>query len=191
MQIGGSAAARVLAAAALSFFVVACSTGPGSLPVLPQAEEGPYRLGAGDRVRLVVFGQEELTGEYLVSDSGYITVPLIGAVHAEDMTVREMEEQISTELRKGILVDPNTTAEIVTYRPFYILGETKSPGQYAYVPRMTVLTAVSISGGFTFRADRDVVSITRTVDGDLAEFSADPLTYVQPGDVITVYERLF
>ncbi|NIA67652.1 polysaccharide export protein [Pelagibius litoralis] len=190
MQIGGSAGARFLAALALFSLLAGC-TGAGSLPALPEAGEGPYQLGAGDRVRLVVFGQEELTGEYLVSDSGYVTVPLVGAVQAEDLTIRQFEEQISSELKKGILVDPNTTAEIVTYRPFYILGETKSPGQYAYVPRMTVLTAVSISGGYTFRADQELVSITRTVDGQLSEFQADPLTYVEPGDVINVYERYF
>ncbi|WP_420348115.1 polysaccharide biosynthesis/export family protein [Pelagibius sp.] len=190
MHVGGSFAARVLAAATLSILVAGC-TGAGSLPPLPAQVEGPYKLGAGDRVRLVVFGQDELTGEYLVSDSGFVTVPLIGAVDAEGMSVQELENAVSGKLAEGILVAPNTTVEIATYRPFYILGETKAPGQYPFVPRMTVLTAVSISGGFTFRADQDTVSITREVDGELAEFRADPLAFVQPGDVINVYERYF
>lgn len=191
MQSGGGAIARLLAVLALTFLVAACGGRAGSLPALPAVDEGPYRLGAGDRVRLVVFGQDELTGEYLVSDSGFITVPLIGPVDAEGVGVRELEERIAEKLKDGILVDPNCTVEIATYRPFFILGETKAPGQYDYVPRMTVLTAVSISGGFTFRADQDTVSITRQVDGQLAEFRAEPLAYVQPGDVINVYERYF
>lgn len=166
-------------------------TGVSSLPPLPAAEEGPYRLGAGDRLRLQVFGREELSQDYLVSDSGTITVPLIGSVVAEGRTLPELEEQIAAQLRDGIVVSPNVTAEMIDYRPFYILGETKSPGQYPFVPRMTVLTAVSMSGGFTFRAERDQVSITRMVDGQMAEFRADPLDYVEPGDVVNVHERFF
>lgn len=179
--------------AALTLLVLAsgCAGQLSSLPPLPPTEAGPYRLGAGDRIRLQVFGQEELSQDYLVSDSGTITVPLIGSVEAEGHSLRGLEREIAGQLRNGILVDPNVTAEIVAYRPFYILGETKAPGQYPYVPRMTVLTAVSMSGGFTFRADEDQVSITRFVDGRMAEFRADPLDYVAPGDVINVYERYF
>lgn len=168
-----------------------CAGQLSSLPPLPQSEVGAYRLGAGDRLRLQVFGQEEMSQEYVVSDSGAITMPLIGAVDAEDRTIAELEEEIVRQLSDGILVDPNVTAEVVTYRPFYILGETRAPGQYPYVPRMTVLTAVSMSGGFTFRAEQDAVSITRLVDGQMAEFRADPLAFVEPGDVINVYERFF
>ena len=191
MRSAARLTARMFAVLAMTFLVAACAGRAGSLPVLPAVDDGPYQLGAGDRIRLVVFGQNELTGEYLVDDSGFITVPLIGPVNAEGLGVRELEDEIARKLEQGILVAPNTSVEIATYRPFYILGETKSPGQYDYVPRMTVLTAVSISGGFTFRADQDTVSITRQVDGQLSEFRADPLAYVQPGDVINVYERYF
>ncbi|WP_299625774.1 polysaccharide biosynthesis/export family protein [Pelagibius sp.] len=190
MRFGRRPAVRLLAVLLLSLALAGCA-GHGSLPPLPPADEGPYKLGAGDRIRLVVFGQDELSGEYLVSDSGFITVPLIGAVDAEGLSLRELEGQIGSELKQGILVNPNCSVEISTYRPFYILGETKAPGQYPYVPRMTVLTAVSISGGFTFRADQDLMSITRVVEGQISEFQADPLAYVQPGDVINVYERYF
>ena len=168
-----------------------CAGQLSSLQPLPASEEGPYRLGAGDRIRLQVFGQEELSQEYRVSDSGVITVPLIGAVEAEGETIAGLEQAVAGRLKNGILVEPQVTAEIVAYRPFFILGETKAPGQYPYVPRMTVLTAVSMSGGFTFRADEDQVSITRLVDGRIAQFRADPLDFVEPGDVINVYERYF
>jgi polysaccharide export outer membrane protein len=175
----------------LVLLLAACAGPLSSLSPLPPAEDGPYQLGAGDRVRLQVFGQEELSQDYIVSDSGMITVPLVGSVEAEGRTLAALEDEIARQLSNGILVDPNVTAAIVAYRPFFILGETKAPGQYPYVPRMTVLTAVSMSGGFTFRADRDEVSITRLVDGRMAEFRADPLAFVQPGDVINVYERYF
>jgi polysaccharide export outer membrane protein len=175
----------------LSLLLAACAGSLSSLPPLPQSETGPYTLGTGDRVRLQVFGQEDLSREYLVSDSGTVTMPLIGSVEAVGHTLPAFEEGVEAKLRDGILVDPNVTAEIIAYRPFYILGETRAPGQYPYVPGMTVLTAVSMSGGFTFRAEDDEVSITRLVDGRMTEFRADPLDFVEPGDVINVYERYF
>jgi len=190
MTLGGKTQ-RLCGVMSLLLLLAGCAGQLSSLPPLPQSETGPYRLGAGDRLRLQVFGQEELSQEYVVSDSGVITMPLIGAVDAEGQTVSELEAGIARQLRDGILVDPNVTAEVMTYRPFYILGETRAPGQYPYVPRMTVLTAVSMSGGFTFRAEKDEVSITRLVDGQMAEFRADPLAFVEPGDVINVYERFF
>ncbi|MGF1594902.1 MAG: polysaccharide biosynthesis/export family protein [Kiloniellaceae bacterium] len=192
----GGYAPRLRAAAGFvplmfALLLAGCAGGLSSLPPLPESETGAYSLGAGDRLRLQVFGQEELSQEYLVSDSGVITMPLIGSVEAEGQTLATLEQDIAQRLSDGILVDPNVTAEIVAYRPFFILGETRAPGQYPYVPRMTVLTAVSMSGGFTFRAERDEVSITRLVDGQMAEFRADPLDFVEPGDVINVHERFF
>ena len=190
MNLGGIAL-RLCTLFSLSLLLAACASSLSSLPPLPESREGPYTLGAGDRLRLQVFGQEELSQEYLVSDSGTITLPLIGSVEAEGHTLPDFENEVEIQLRDGILVDPNVTAEIIAYRPFYILGETRAPGQYPYVPRMTVLTAVSMSGGFTFRAEEDQVSITRMVDGRMAEFRAVPLDFVEPGDVINVYERYF
>lgn len=189
MRSGGYA--QVLCATfGLLLLLTSCS-GLSSLQPLPASEQGAYRLGAGDRLRLQVFGQPEMSQEYVVSDSGAITVPLIGAVDAEGRTVAELEEEVARQLRDGILVEPNVTAEVATYRPFFILGEARAPGQYPYVPRMTVLTAVSMAGGFTFRAEKDAVSITRLVDGRMSEFRADPLDFVEPGDVVNVHERFF
>lgn len=190
MQSGGHARS-ICAALGLLLVLGGCAGQLSSLPPVPATAEGPYQLGAGDRLRLQVFGQEELSQEYVVSDSGAITVPLIGAVDAEGRTVAELEEEIARQLSDGILVNPNVTAEVMTYRPFFILGETRSPGQYPYVPRMTVLTAVSMAGGFTFRAEEDAVSITRMVDGEMSEFRAEPLDFVEPGDVVNVHERFF
>lgn len=187
----GGYAQGICAAFGLLLLLAGCAGQLSSLPPVPASEDGAYTLGAGDRLRLQVFGQDELSQEYIVSDSGAITVPLIGAVDAEGRTVAELEEEIARQLSEGILVNPNVTAEVVTYRPFFILGETRAPGQYPYVPRMTVLTAVSMAGGFTFRAEEDAVSITRLVDGQMSEFRADPLDFVEPGDVVNVHERFF
>ena len=188
MRSGGNAR-FICAAFSLLLLLTGCAGQLSSLPPLPPAEEGPYRLGAGDRLRLQVFGQEELSQEYVVSDSGAITVPLIGAVQAEGRTIAELEDEIANKLRDGILVNPNVTAQVVAYRPFFVLGEARDPGEYPYVPNMTVLTAVSMAGGFTFRAEQDAVSITRMVDGQMSEFRADPLDLVMPGDVVNVHER--
>lgn len=190
MRSGGLARAFCVAFGLL-LLLTGCAGQLSSLPPLPASEEGPYRLGAGDRLRLQVFGQPDMSQEYIVSDSGAITVPLIGAVQAEGRTVAELEQEVARQLRDGILVDPNVTAEVIAYRPFFVLGEARAPGQYPYVPDMTVLTAVSMAGGFTFRAETDAVSITRMVDGQMAEFRADPLDVVQPGDVVNVHERFF
>lgn len=190
MRSGGHAR-TICAALTLLLVLSGCAGQLSSLPTLPETAQGAYQLGAGDRLRLQVFGQEELSQEYVVSDSGAITVPLIGAVDAEGRTVAELEEEVARQLSDGILVNPNVTAEVMTYRPFFILGETRSPGQYPYVPRMTVLTAVSMAGGFTFRAEQDAVSITRMVDGQMSEFRAEPLDFVEPGDVVNVHERFF
>lgn len=190
-MILGSIAFRLSGLAGALLLLAGCAGHLSSLPPLPPAEPGPYQLGAGDRVRLQVFGQDELSQDYLVSYSGTITMPLIGSVEAEGRSLPDLEREIVAMLSDDILVDPNVTAAIIAYRPFYILGETRAPGQYPYVPRMTVLTAVSMSGGFTFRADEQEVSIIRLVDGQMAEFRADPLSLVAPGDVINVYERYF
>lgn len=187
----GGYARGICAALGLLLFLAGCAGQLSSLPPLPASEAGPYTLGAGDRLRLQVFGQDELSQEYIISDSGAITVPLIGAVDAEGRSVAELEEEIVRQLSQGILVNPNVTAEVITYRPFFVLGEARAPGQYPYVPRMTVLTAVSMAGGFTFRAEEDAVSITRLVDGQMSEFRADPLDFVEPGDVVNVHERFF
>src|SRR3546814_17317368 len=103
----------------------------------------------------------------------------------------ELEEEASRQLSDGILVKPNVAAEVITDGTFFILGEARAPGQYPYVPNMTVLTAVSMAGGFTFRAETDAVSITRLVDGQMSEFRADPLDFVAPGDVVNVHQRFF
>lgn len=186
---GGILMAAVLAAAALS----ACqsATAPPLEPTVALADAGEYRLGPGDSVRVIVFGQEQLSGEFSVDGSGQIALPLIGGVAAKGLSSRQVEERIAQRLSEGYVRDPKVSVEVLTFRPFYIIGEINKPGQYPYASGMSAVTAVAMAGGYTYRAREDYVLITRTIDGEKQERRAPPNTPVLPDDVIRVPERLF
>jgi len=151
----------------------------------------PYLLDSGDKLRVVVFGQESLTNSYTVDGGGNIAMPLIGAVKARGASVRQLEQSLARRLREGLYRNPNVTVDIEAYRPFFILGEVRNPGQYPYVNGMTVQTAVAIAGGFTAQARRSSVEVTRQLAGRVAHARVPPLHPVRPGDTINVEERLF
>lgn len=156
-----------------------------------EALDEPYRLGAGDRVRVTVFEQEGLTNTYSVDQSGYIAFPLVGAVAARGSTAQEMEAAIASRLREGYLRDPDVSVEVDRYRPIFVMGEVGAAGQYSYVPGLTAHKAVAIAGGFTPRANQDSVDITRDINGKVITGrvrTSDPLL---PGDTVYVRERLF
>lgn len=150
-----------------------------------------YRTGSGDKLRVTVFGHEDLSGEFQVDGSGYIAVPLIGNVEAGDRTAQELESAIVNKLKPDYLKNPRVSVEVLNYRPFYILGEVKNPGSYAYVNGMTVVNAVALSGGYTYRGREDEVLIIRANDPERKKQPASHDTIVLPGDVIEVPERFF
>ena len=162
------------------------------IPVVAQREP-VYALDTGDKLRIVVFGQEGLSNSYFVDAAGQVTIPLIGAVTARGLTTQALARAVAAKLRAGFIREPHVAIEVETYRPFFILGEVTQPGQYPYVPNMTVETAVAIAGGFTPRAYRYDVSIDRqTPGGTVRGRSSVPLlTRVQPGDTIVIKERWF
>jgi polysaccharide biosynthesis/export protein len=172
--------------------LVGCG-GPGSdLPPLPAPDATSYTLGAGDQVRIITFGEENLTGEFRVNDSGSVALPLLGAVHAEGLTSGGLEAAVAAALRRGNLVrNPSVAVEVIAYRPIYVLGEVNKPGQYPYQPGMTVVTAVAVAGGFSYRAVEGYAAITRSVEGKAIEGRVSRQSFVRPGDVITVFERRF
>jgi polysaccharide export outer membrane protein len=150
-----------------------------------------YTLDAGDRLRVVVFGQDGLTNSYIVGASGYISMPLIGQVMARGTTTDQLSARIAEKLKDGYVREPHVAVEIEAYRPFFILGEVTQPGQYPYVANMTAETAVAIAGGFTPRASRQTVTLTRSYNGQQMRVAV-PLTYqLRPGDTVTVQERWF
>ena len=153
--------------------------------------DAPYHLDAGDKLRVVVYGQEGLTNTYAIDAGGAITMPLIGAVPARGRTPAGLAAEISAKLRNGYIRDPSVAVEVETYRPFFILGEVAAPGQYPYVPNMSVESAVAIAGGFPPRARRDRVPLTHT-DGAGPSRMVVPLgTAPGSGDTVQVGERWF
>jgi polysaccharide export outer membrane protein len=158
---------------------------------MPVAHDAAYRLDAGDKLRVVVYGQDGLTNTYAIDAGGSITMPLIGSVPARGRTPAGLASEITAKLRNGYIRDPSVAVEIESYRPFFILGEVAAPGQYPYVPNMSVESAVAIAGGFSPRAQRDRVTLTHT-DGSGPMRSVVPLgTALSPGDTVLVGERWF
>ena len=157
----------------------------------PVRYDAAYHLDAGDRLRVVVYGQEGLTNTYAIDAGGSITMPLIGPVPARGRTTAGLAAEIGAKLRNGFIRDPSVAVEIEAYRPFFILGEVAAPGQYPYVPNMTVESAVAIAGGFSPRARRDSVTVTHTDASGTGRFVVPPGTSISPGDTVLVGERWF
>jgi polysaccharide export outer membrane protein len=155
------------------------------------AMQGPYLLDTKDQVRIVVYEQPALTNLYEVSQSGEIAMPLIDEVPARGRTTDQVAATIAARLGNAYLVDPDVSVEVAEYRPFFALGEVGQPGQYPYVPGMTVETAIATAGGYTDRANMRTVRVGRTLAGAVHESLVPVTAPIQPGDTIYVYERLF
>lgn len=156
------------------------------------AGDSTYSLGAGDKVRITVFGEEDLTGEYEVDGSGVVAFPLVGEVAAANGTARDLERKIVAKLQEGYLKNPTVNVEVLTYRPFFIMGEVKSPGGYAYRNGLTLMNAVAMAGGYTYRAKSNLWVITRDGAQKMqAKEIANGNFRVQPGDTIFIPERFF
>src|SRR6202140_4843723 len=158
---------------------------------MPVRYDAAYRLDAGDRLRVVVYGQEGLTNIYAIDAGGSITMPLIGSVPARGRTTAGLAAEIAAKLRNGYIREPSVAVEIEAYRPFFILGEVAAPGQYPYVPNLTVESAVAIAGGFSPRAKRDRVTLTHTDAGGSIRTIVPLGTPISPGDTVLVGERWF
>lgn len=193
---------RATGALALLAIVAGCGGGSSPPPTLPAPSsaaaaaptaalaESTYKLGSGDRVRVVVFRHEDLSGEFALDGAGNFAMPLVGEIQAYGLTTRDLEQRIATKLQDGYLVDPQVSVEVLNYRPFYILGEVKAPGSYQYVNGMTVLNAVALAGGFTYRAKQDGFQLQRGGSNTTgADVGID--TPILPGDIVTVKERFF
>jgi polysaccharide biosynthesis/export protein len=158
---------------------------------MPVRYDASYRLDAGDKLRVVVYGQEGLTNTYAIDAGGSITMPLIGSVPARGRTPAGLASEITAKLRNGFIREPSVAVEIEAYRPFFILGEVAAPGQYPYVPNMSVESAVAIAGGFSPRARRDSVTLTHTDASGPMRIVVPLGTALSPGDTVLVGERWF
>ena len=188
---------RLFLTALATLLLAACAaSGPsrGSLEstAAPEAfDVNEYRLGAGDQIRLIVFGEQELSGDFSVDGGGQVSLPLVGEVHAKGLTIGEFRHAVDEALRSGYLKDPKVSAEVVLYRPFYILGEVQRPGTYPYQNDLTVLNAVATAQGFTYRANQRFVFIRRAEEAEERKYPLTSSTPVRPGDTIRISERFF
>jgi polysaccharide export outer membrane protein len=148
--------------------------------------EDSYQLGTGDKVRVIVFGEDDLGGEFTIDGNGRISLPLIGQLAASGHTASALEQQIETKLADGYVNNPRVSVQITTYRPFYVIGEVNHPGEYAYVNGMSALNAVALAGGYTQRSKESTIYIRRNGSPDEEAVPADQMTRIYPGDVIRV-----
>ncbi len=162
-----------------------------SQAAVPSGSAAEYVLGTGDKIKMTVYGEDDLSGEYEVGSTGVVAMPLIGEIPASSLTVREFEGAVRTKLSSGYLRDPRVNVQVINYRPFFILGEVAKPGSYPYVNGMTVLNAVALAGGYTYRANSGGVVVVHANDPEKAEQKAKEDATVMPGDIIRVPERFF
>lgn len=174
-----------------TLLLAACASPGAGLPPLPERTASAYGLGAGDQLRVTVFNDPRLTGEFRITDTGTIALPLVGAIPAAGRTTTELERSIERALRaRNLFNDPSVAVEVSEYRPVFVLGMVERGGQTPYQPGMSVLSAVAVVGGFNYRAVTEKVSITRLgPDGLPREYLGDRQSLLQPGDVVTVFER--
>ena len=156
-----------------------------------QAASTAYKLGTGDKVRVTVFNEKDLSGDFDVSDQGLLALPLIGQVRVVGLTLSEAQELITQKYGKDYLVNPRVNVEVLNYRPFFILGEVKNPGGYPYVNGISIVNAVALAGGYTPRANRDRIVVKHASDPAAGEQPVREDSPVLPGDVIRVLERFF
>lgn len=150
-----------------------------------------YILGPGDKLRITIFGNDDMSGDVEVDPSGQISLPLIDKIQASGLSVPQLEEEIHHRLSPDYIKNPRITIEVLNYRPFYIFGEVQKPGSYPYAAGMTVVNAIAVAGGFTYRANKDDILITRGRDENRKILHASRTDMVLPGDVVEVKERFF
>ena len=180
------------AAAAVALLMSGCASAPPvrETPALT-ADQASYRLGPGDRLRVITFGEQNLTGEFVVNEIGSVSLPLIGEVHAGGLTLEQFSSAVTSALANGYLKNPRVSVEVLNYRPFYILGEVAKPGEYPFINGLTVTNAVATAGGFTYRANIHKVFVRGQRETREHPVPLTSTTLIHPGDTIRIAERLF
>jgi protein involved in polysaccharide export with SLBB domain len=193
------------AAAALAFFLADCSVTPdlnleqsttsANQQSYAAAIDAPkvteIKVEAGDKLHITVFGEEKLTGDYQIDTGGYLALPLAGTIKAAGQTTPQLEKTLEARFRGTYLRNPKVTVEVLTFRPFYVLGEVQKPGEYPYRAGLNVLSAIAIAGGATYRANTSEVLIQRAGTTTLQKLPQSPTIAVMPGDLVRVPERFF
>lgn len=191
MSMVGKQAMVLVASAVLSLGLSGCASYRPAPKVFHKATIQPYRLDSGDRLRITVFEQPSLTNTYTVDQAGYIAFPLVGQVAARGATLTQLEGALAQKLKQGFLRDPDVSIEVDRYRSIFVMGQVGQPGQYAYVPGMTILNAIAVSGGFNGRANQRDVDVTRKINGQIITGRVPITDPILAGDTVYVRERLF
>jgi polysaccharide export outer membrane protein len=160
-------------------------------PNVPYAPPTSPKIQGGDKLRVIVFGEDKLTGEYEVDPGGELSLPLAGTIHAGGLTKSELEQALGKKFRTEYLRNPKVTVDVITFRPFYVLGEVQKPGEYPYKGNLNVLSALAVAGGQTYRANNDKVMIQRAGDKEFRSYPLSISVPIYPGDLIRVPERYF
>jgi len=188
-------ASMIWAAALACALAVSGCTGDrpitGSAQQLQDAQSNAYRLSAGDKLHIVVFGENNLSGDYTIAPEGSIGFPLVGDIPAAGLTISQLQKSVTASLSKGYVQNPRVTIDASSLRPFYILGEVNKPGQYSYVPDLTALAAVATAQGFTYRADMSYIFIRHARDPSERQYPLTATTMIEPGDTIRITQRYF
>lgn len=164
--------------------------GTGSIDAAQPTAES-MRLQAGDKIRVTVYGEDKLTGEYEIDPNGQVSLPLAGTVPAAGLTKMALEQSLAEKFKSNYLRDPKVTVDVATFRPIYVLGEVQKPGEYPYRSGLNVVSAMAVAGGSTYRASNSRVLIQRSGEPALKEYALDPSIPIMPGDVLRVPERYF
>lgn len=179
---------RLIIIVFISLNIGACAITPDGNTYLVEAA-GPYTLDSGDEVRVSVYGDEELTGSFLIGDGGTISYPLVGQLFVQGLTTKQVADKISSALASGYMRNPNVAVEVATYRPFFIQGEVTRSGQYPYVYGMSARAAIALAGGYTDTAERSFVIIYRRQGSEMIKGSVQLDFPIQPGDTIVITDR--
>jgi polysaccharide biosynthesis/export protein len=189
---------RVVASLLLASILAACSglgtemAPPGTAASYAATDStAELRLAAGDKLRVTVFGEDKLSGEYQIDNAGFVSLPLAGTVQAVDLTKPQLEQSLTNKLKGEYLRNPKITVDVINFRPFYVLGEVQKPGEYQFRSGLNVLSAVAIAGGATYRASTSKVLIQRAGTSEMKEYPQSPTVLVMPGDVVRLPERFF
>jgi protein involved in polysaccharide export with SLBB domain len=201
LRLSSSVLFRSIAIAATLAVLAGCGTGAQqaglaapTASVAPNAAEAPtgeYVLGTSDKLKIIVFNEEELTGDFEVDSSGAVDFPLTGPVKAAGLTPAQFSQALTAALKGGYLRDPKVSVQVQSYRPFFIMGEVTKPGEYPYRNGMNVVSAVATAGGYTYRAQTGSVFLKRANEAQERKVPADPRTTILPGDIVRVPERFF
>ena len=190
---------RVVASLLLASILGACAgLGTASAPMAGSVDSyaatdstADLRLAAGDKLRITVFGEDKLSGEYQIDNAGFVSLPLAGTIQAAGLTKPQLEESLTNKLKGEYLRNPRITVDVINFRPFYVLGEVQKPGEYQFRSGLNVLSAIAIAGGATYRASTSKILIQRAGTSEMQEYPQSPTVLIMPGDVVRLPERFF